>query len=306
VKRISWLAIVACIGVGGGAAAAAPGGERSAQPALTVEVIVARNVGARGGPEAWRKIDTMVWTGHIDTDKSRAALPFLLEMKRPNKTRFEVKGQNQQTVRAFDGKDGWKLHPATTGGVDIQGFEPDELKYAQEAEGLDGFLIDAAAKGIAVALDGQDQIEGHNAYRLRITSPSGAVRRAWVDAKTFLEVKSERTVRNKAGQYGTASVYYRDYREIEGVKLPMTIETRSADDKNPDRMVIERVVLNPPLEDRIFARPHTPHSRVKMVTIGEPQQPGMRPREPVLPASSAAPPGPAPQVEPAPVSTAPR
>jgi hypothetical protein len=303
VKRISWLAIAACIAVGE-AAAAAPSGGRSAQPALTVEAIVARNVEARGGLEAWRKIDTMVWTGHIDSDKSPAGLQFLLEMKRPNKSRFEIKGRNQQTVRAFDGKDGWKLHPAQTGGLDVQPFDADELKYAQEAGGLDGFLIDAAAKGNAIALDGQDQIEGRNAYRLRITSRSGAVRRAWVDAKTFLDVKYDRAVRNKAGQYNTNSVYYRDYQKIEGVKLPMTIETSSANAKNPDRMVIERVALNPPLEDRVFARPHMPHSRTKIVTIGEsPQAPLPRNRR-APPMGPAAPPGPAPQAEPAPETAA--
>jgi hypothetical protein len=304
-KRIAWLAIAACIAVGEAAAAAAPSGERSAQPALTVEAIVARNVEARGGLETWRKIDTMVWTGHIDTDKSPAGLQFLLEMKRPNKTRFEIKGPNQQTVRAFDGKDGWKLHPAKTGGPEVQPFDAEELKYAQEEEGFDGLLIDADAKGITIALEGAEPVEGHKAYRLRVTSRSGVIRHAWVDVKSFLDVKYDRVMRNKAGQYNTISVYYRDYQRIEGVKLPMTIETSAGNAKNPDRMVIERVALNPPLEDRIFARPHMPHSRTKMVTIGESPQAPLPRNPPAPPMSPAAPPGPAPQAEPAPQTAAP-
>jgi hypothetical protein len=286
VKRILWLAIA------GGVACGAVAGEHSAQPALTVEAIVARNVEVRGGLEAWRKIDTMVWTGHIDTDKSPASLRFLLELKRPNKTRFEVKGQNLQSVRAFDGKDGWKLHPAKSGRPEAQPFDAEELKYAKETEGLDGLLIDATAKAIAIELEATDQIEGHRAYRLRITSRSGIVRHAWVDAKTFLDVKYDRVVRNKAGRIDTVSVFYRDFQDVEGVKLPMTIETSSASAKNPDRMVIEQVALNPPLEDRLFARPHMPHSRTKMVTIGElpaplPRNPAAPPTRPVsLPAST--------------------
>jgi Outer membrane lipoprotein-sorting protein len=302
-KWIACLAIAACIAVG--EAAAAPSGERSAPPALTVEAIVARNLEARGGLEAWRKIDTMVWTGHIDTDKSPGGLQFLLEMKRPNKTRFEIKGPNQQMVRAFDGKDGWKLHPAKAGGPEVQSFDADELKYAQDAEGFDGLLIDADAKGITIALEGAEQVEGHKAYRLRITKRSGVTRHAWVDAKSFLDVKYDRVMRDKAGQYNTVTVYYRDYQKIEGVKLPMTIETSTGSAKNPDRMVIERVALNPPLADRIFARPHMPQSRTKMVTIGEsPQAP--LPRNPLAaPMSPAAPPGPVPQAELAPGTPAP-
>jgi hypothetical protein len=297
VKRILWLAIAGCV------AAGAAAGERSAQPALTVEAIVAKNVEARGGLAAWRKIDTMVWTGHIDTDKSPAGLQFLLELKRPNKTRFEVKGRNLQTVRAFDGKDGWKLHPAKGGAPEVQPFDAEELKYAKETEGLDGLLIDATAKGIAIELEGTGQIEGHKAYRLRTTSQSGTVRHAWVDATTFLDVKYERAVRNKAGRIDTVSVYYRDFQDVKGVKLPMTIETSSASAKNPDKMVIERVALNPPLEDRMFARPHLPHSKTKMVTVGEmpqvpsPRNPPAAPMSPVSPPASTpaadSPPGPA-------------
>ena len=285
-KRILWLAIAGCV------AAGAEAGERSAPPALTAGAIVARNVESRGGLEAWRKIDTMAWTGHIDTDKSPAALQFLLELKRPNKTRFEVKGQNLQTVRAFDGKDGWKLHPAKSGGPDIQPFDADELKYARETEGLDGLLIDATSKGIKIELEGTDQIEGHRAYRLRTTSRSGMVRHAWVDVKTFLDVKYERQVRNKAGQIATVSVFYRDFQDVQGLKLPMTIETSSAGAKNSDKMVIERVALNPPLEDRTFARPHLPHSKTKMVTVGEmprvplPRNPPAPPMSPVSPPAS--------------------
>lgn len=306
-KRISWLAIAACIAVGeAAAAAAAPSGGHSAQPALTVEAIVARNVEARGGLEAWRKIDTMVWTGHIDTDKSPASLQFLLELKRPNKTRFEVKGQNLQSVRAFDGNDGWKLHPAKSGGPEVQPFDAEELKYAKETEGLDGLLIDATSKGIAIELEGTDQIEGHKAYRLRTTSRSGTVRHAWVDATTFLDVKYDRAVRNKAGRVDTVSVYYRDFQDVKGVKLPMTIETSSASAKNPDKMVIERVALNPPLEDRMFARPHLPHSKTKTVSVGEvPQVP--LPRNPPAPAMSpVSPPTSTPAADPPPGSATPR
>jgi hypothetical protein len=83
----------------------------------------------------------------------------------------------------------------------------------------------------------------------------------------------------------------------------MTIETSSASAKYPDKMVIERVALNPPLEDRMFARPHLPHSTTKMVTVGEmprvplPRNPPAAPMSPVSPPASTpaadSPPGPA-------------
>jgi len=39
-------------------------------PALTAQRSSRKNVAARGGLEAWRKIQTMVWIGHIETGNS--------------------------------------------------------------------------------------------------------------------------------------------------------------------------------------------------------------------------------------------
>ena len=48
---------------------------------LSAAEIVARNVVARGGLEAWRKIDTAIWVGHLETGNPAVPfLPFVLEM----------------------------------------------------------------------------------------------------------------------------------------------------------------------------------------------------------------------------------
>jgi hypothetical protein len=39
------------------------------------------------------------------------------------------------------------------------------------------------------------------------------------------------------------------------LRIPTTIEIDKGPGKAPDRMVIERVLINPAIEDRIFARP---------------------------------------------------
>jgi hypothetical protein len=132
------------------------------------------------------------------------------------------------------------------------------------------------------------------------------VRHAWVDAKTFLDVKYEREVRNRAGQIATVSVFYRDFQVVQGLKLPMTIETSSAGAKSSDKMVIERVALNPPLEERMFARPHLPHSKTKMVTVGEMPQVPLPRNPPAPPMSPVSPPASTPATDSPPGSATPR
>jgi len=50
------------------------------------------------------------------------------------------------------------------------------------------------------------------------------------------------------------SVFYRDWRTIEGVQIPMTIETRAEAGSAVERMAIENVTLNPSLSDSHFQR----------------------------------------------------
>ena len=70
------------------------------------------------------------------------------------------------------------------------------MKFSREEFVIDGPLIDHEMKRVAVNLDGVDELEGHKAYRLSIKLPSGAPRRVWIDAETFLDIKHDRPSSN--------------------------------------------------------------------------------------------------------------
>jgi len=161
----------------------------------------------------------------------------------------------QKSLRLFDGTRGWKIRPKGDGGTEVKPFTSQEAVYARDAQGIDGPLIDYAAKGNSVALDGTEQIEGHRAYRLMVRLASGQSHRVWVDAQSFLEIKSDRTTYSAAGAIaGTVAVFYRDYKDFEGLQIPTLIETGVGSGKETDKMLIEKVIINPPLEDRAFTR----------------------------------------------------
>jgi hypothetical protein len=236
-------------------AVAAQAGETAPSPALTAAQIVERNIAARGGLDAWRKIKTMAWVGHIESPNAPGPLSFVLEIKRPNKTRFEIHAQNQKSVRMFDGTHGWKLRAGPDGFPDLQAFTPEETKFAQDGQGIDGPLIDYEDRHVSVALQGMDKIDDAPAYRLAVTLPSGASHRVWVDAKSFLDVASDREARNAFGMTGTVTVHYLDYRTVDGLKLPFLIESSGSGHPGTDKMVIDKIVLNPPLQDWMFTKP---------------------------------------------------
>jgi len=152
-RWIAMAALAAC-GAAGAVAADFP----PAAPELTVEQILEKNAVARGGLEAWRKIQTMVWVGHMESPGGPAPqAPFVLQQKRPNKTRFELNTMGEKSLRVFDGKHGWKAHPGANGRPDVRPFTAQELRFAQEAIVIDSPLIDHDAKRIAVELGGEDE-----------------------------------------------------------------------------------------------------------------------------------------------------
>ncbi len=248
-RRIVVAALLAGI-----AAAALAAGSKSGME-LTAEQVVDKNVAARGGVEAWRKIETMVWMGHLESVRAQVPRPFTMEQKRPNKSRFEITTMSEKTLRTFDGTRGWKVKPARNGRGTPEPYTPQEVTFAFRAQGIDGPLIDYQAKRNTVALEGIEEVAGSKAYRLKVELASGETDHVWVDASTFLEVRYDRPSYGPAGTPQTVSFFYRDYKAVEGLQLPMVIETAHAADAPPDKMVIDRVLLNPPVDDRAFAQP---------------------------------------------------
>jgi len=245
------------------------------EPGLDGPLLVARNAAARGGVEAWKKITEMAWSGRVET-ATRPNLPFVLEQKRPGKSRFEITADQQKTVRVFDGSQGWKLKfSATSPRPDIQPFSADEVAFARNAPLIDGPLMDFAARGYPVVLEAPEQVQGKRAYRLRVEMPSGQVQRVWVDARSYLEIRLDRPSRGSDGRAFTVSMYFDNYKSFDGLTMPMTIETRNETSNAADRIIIERIALNPTLEDRLFEQPRPTASRRGVIVDTRVPPPGM-------------------------------
>jgi hypothetical protein len=267
------LLAAALAGTAAGAVAPPAAGGGAAGGGATLEEIIARNAAARGGLEAWRKVQTMAWIGHVEAAGSKGQrLPFRLEMQRPNQTRFEIAAINGQFTRIFDGTRGWRLRPGSEGAPESKAFSPAEVDYARQEFVVDGPLIDHEAKGVSVKLEGADMLEGRRAYRLSLKLPSGAERRLWIDAQTYLDVRYDRPATSPLKPGATVSVFYRDYASVDGLQIPLRVETGPTTGlqapQTPDKLLIDKVLVNPPLDARAFAAPAVPRQRRALVNIG--------------------------------------
>jgi hypothetical protein len=265
----------------------------SARAGLSAAQIVDKNVTARGGLQAWRAVQTLSFQGkmgaggnqramvHVPVPNSKGfvntlprrpveevQLPFLMEMKRPRKVRVELQFNGQTAVQVYDGTNGWKLRPFLNR-HDVEPFSEQELKLASNQEDLDGPLVDYAAKGSHVELDGTEKVNGRDTYKIKVTQKTGHTFHVWVDAVTFLEAKIQGQPRRLDGTDHPVEVYYGDYRNVDGLQIPFTLETRVLPvGKNasgfretpvpPERIVIDKVVVNPKVEEKLFSKMEVP------------------------------------------------
>jgi outer membrane lipoprotein-sorting protein len=241
-----------------------------ALPPLTAAQIVEKNVAARGGRTAWAAVQAMSWKGKMGAGASayttvspagkmqtktreEAQLPFKLEFKRPLKTRLELDIHGQTAVQVFDGERGWKLRPYL-GKSGWDPYTPEELKKAAAEPGIDGLLIDYAAKGSRVETAGTDRVEDHDAYKLKVTLKDGQVRHVWLDGQSFLDIKVDGTPRRLDGKLRPVEIYLRDFKAEKGLMIPHRLETAVQGVKNKEAIQIENVTVNPNLNDSLFTK----------------------------------------------------
>jgi outer membrane lipoprotein-sorting protein len=223
---------------------------------LTAAQIVEKNVAARGGLQAWRAVQTLSMSGKMEAGgKQNAQLPFVIEMKRPHKSRVEIAFANDKAVQIYDGANGWKLRPYL-GRRDVEPYSADEMKEASMVSDLDGLLVDYATKGTHVDLEVLEKVEGNDAYKLKLTLKGGQMMHVWVDTQTFLEVKVEGIPRRMDGKMRPVEVYYRDYKSVNGLMVPYVLETTVQGVKQSHKMSLETVVVNPKLDDSLFGKPN--------------------------------------------------
>ena len=222
---------------------------------LTAAQIADKNAAARGGVAAWRAVQAISMPGEMDAGgKADTRLPYTMSLKRPHMSRLEIRFESQTAVQTFDGKQGWKYRPYL-GRAEAEPLTVAELKSEQATDELDGALIDAERKGTRVELQGMDKVEGKDAYKLKLTKVGGASRNLWIDAASFLEVKIDGEPRKLDGKPHKVAVYFRDYKTVNGLNIPHTLETVVEGVKQTRKIVVKSVTINPKLDDALFGKP---------------------------------------------------
>jgi outer membrane lipoprotein-sorting protein len=220
--------------------------------AQTVDELVVKYTDAKGGLTKLKAINSVKLTGKMVVGQG-IELPLVMYQKRPKSFRMEFSVQGMNGTQAYDGKNAWMVMPMM-GKKDPEAMGADETKQMDEQAEFDGPLMDYKEKGNKVELVGKEQVEGADAYKLKITLKNGDLRYVYLDAETYLEVKTEGK-RNVRGTEMEGESYMSDYREVDGMMVPFAVEAGTKGSPQRQKIVIEKVEFNTTMSDTLFAMP---------------------------------------------------
>ena len=228
-------------------------------PPQSVDSLIARYVQASGGMAKIQAIQSLRRTGkYIGGGGFEAVV--VQENKRPSSVREEFSLQGMTGINAYDGHDGWKIEP-WQGKRDPESLGEEEMHGILDDADFDGPLVNYQAKGNKVEYQGIAQVEGSDAYKLKVTRPNGDVSFYYLDTEYYIPIRidTQRMIRGAPQEFETS---LGDYKQVNGVYLPFSSESGPKGSSSTDRgkITYDKIEANVPLDDARFKRPGGPRS----------------------------------------------
>jgi outer membrane lipoprotein-sorting protein len=226
--------------------------------AQTADEIVTKYIAARGGYDKIKAVRSERVIGTISFGGGVDGL-FLVERERPLKMHMEIVLNGSTMIRVYDGKSaGWIYNPFTPNPA-VQPMSEADLRNIFDEADFEGPFVDYKQKGSAIEFAGKADVEGKPAYKLKLTNKNGDVSYFYFDAANYLLLEWQ-GIRKVGETDQTSESYFRDFREVEGLKYPFLIESRSPGTNQSQKLVADKIEVNMPIDAAHFAKPTPPPS----------------------------------------------
>ena len=110
-------------------------------------------------------------------------------------------------------------------------------------------LLDPESFGVTLSYEGTEKVNDKDAYKIKMTLPSGIRWFTFFDVESGLKVKEQKEMQTKMGLIEQV-VTFENYTEVDGIKYPFKL-TQSFGPQSVE-MTVSSVKVNKGLSDDIF------------------------------------------------------
>jgi hypothetical protein len=213
----------------------------------TAQQLIERYVEAIGGRSAWEKLKSRTSLGTIEIASMNLSGTVMIHEKSPSKILEAVILAGSELQQGYDGSTGWSEDPQN-GVREKTGIELAETK--RDAD----FYHPLHLEKIYLKLDarGTEKIGAGDAYLVEGSLPEGGSDKIYFDKKSGLIVRVI-TMHHTPEGVETVQEDISDYRDVDGIKLPFTIEQTGSQSRFTIRF--DQVRHNVDLDDSEFSKP---------------------------------------------------
>ena len=225
--------------------------------AQTADDIIEKSLTAQGGRAAIGKITSRSTKGTIVVTSPAGDLPGTIEVlnQAPNKVRtllnldLTAAGAGSLTMdQRFDGTNAYAMD-SMRGDSEVTGGRLENLRNGAFPSAFIGYK----ERGTKIVLAGKEKVADKDAYVLSVTPASGPASRVWIDAESYLPVKTSTTVDTPETGPLEQITEFSDFRDVDGVKVPFKLTATSA--VQSYTVTVKSIEHNVTIDPALFVKP---------------------------------------------------
>jgi outer membrane lipoprotein-sorting protein len=226
---------------------------------ITAEEIIDTYLENIGGTENLDALENMVL--QAQTQAQGMQIPITMYQTADGQQRMDMVFQGREiTQMAFDGETGWSTN-FQTGQAEKMDAEQSKLMKTQVSDFPDPFL-NYEEKGYTVSLEGEEEVEGTMAYKIKLTKDPVTVQGEEVENFTYyyfdkdalVPIMQEDFVKAGPTKGQASRTYSSDFQEVGNVYMPFSI-TQKMNGQTMFSLEVDEYKVNQELEDGLFAFP---------------------------------------------------
>lgn len=220
--------------------------------AQNTDEVLTKYYEATGGKTNWENIKSMKYTGYSNI--MGMDIPYTQYLKRPGKWLIEIYVQGMKILQGYDGTKGWIINPMT-GSKKPTETDEETAKIFRNNALIGGKLYNINEMGFSVELIGKEDMDGREVYKINVTDKDGIVSNFYIDASSYLVVKTVSKVTRMGNDIITEN-NYSNYKNVDEVMISFLMEQKvSGTQYDSQTVTIDKVEINAEIDDNIFSMP---------------------------------------------------
>ncbi|MEO6454323.1 MAG: hypothetical protein ABIN97_09635, partial [Ginsengibacter sp.] len=214
--------------------------------AQTVDEIINKYAEARGGKNKLNSITSVYMEGSRQMMGNKVAIKVTKVQGKLYRNDFEFGANKGYTIVTPSA--GWSFIPMRSQKAEV--IAEGRLKTMQADMDIADPLIEYKAKGYKAELAGKENIDGKDAYKIKLIVSAGKEITYFVDTENYLVIQTRQMRTGMGGNEEEREVItnYADYKPVDGIMFPHTV-SNPGEGLVAGAITFDKIELNKPIEE---------------------------------------------------------